>query len=115
MKTKIKEITGDIIIFENGYKLYSHHNKDCCENHWLDFEHLKKEDYQDLEFDLSNDDFFTRIENYGISLNATNNFPLRIPGYGSNNGYYSSNLKLILEVDRGKREYDVSECQVINE
>lgn len=113
MITKIKEIKEDIIYFENGFKLYSDHDQACCESHYLDFEHIKEEDYKDLEFDLSNDNFFTRIEDYGIALNATNNFPLRIPGYGYNNGYYGSNIDLILETDKGLRTYDVSECQII--
>ncbi len=116
MKTKITEIKDDIIYFNNGYKLYSSHEQDCCENHYLDFTHIKKEDYEDLEFDLSNDNFFTRIPDYGIQLNATNNFPLRIPGYGYNNGYYSSELTLILEVNnKENRIFDITECQVIGD
>lgn len=115
LTTKIKHISDDIIVFENGYKLYSNHSQDCCEHHWLDFSNIKEEDYKDLEFDLSTDNFFNRVEDYGIELLATNNFPLRIPGYGSNNGYYSSNLDLVLETDKGTRNYDITECQVIND
>ena len=58
--TKIKEIKNDIIYFENGYELYSDHDQDCCESHYLDFEHIEKSDYKDLEFDLSNNNFFKR-------------------------------------------------------
>lgn len=115
MKTKIKEIKDNTIIFDNGYILKDYHYDDCCESHYLDFTHIEESDYKDLEFDLSNDTFFTRIEDYGISLNATNNFPLRIPGYGSNNGYYSSNLSLILIDNEGNEsKFDISECQEIN-
>lgn len=116
MNTKIKAIYDDEIMFDNGYKLSSYHESDCCEHHYLDFEHIEEDDYKDLEFDLSGDNFFTRIEDYGIQLNALNNFPLRIPGYGSNNGYYSSNLSLILIDSDGKsKSYDVSDCQVITD
>ena len=116
MITKIKTISDDKIIFENGYKLYSHHEQDCCERHYLDFEHIEKDDYKDLEFDLSNDNFFTRIPDYGVQLNALNNFPLRIPGYGYNNGYYSSMLTLILVDDKNnEKTYDISDCQEIRD
>lgn len=114
--TKIKEIENDIIYFENGYELYSDHDQDCCESHYLDFKHIEESDYKDLEFDLSKDNFFTRIPDYGIQLNALNNFPLRIPGYGYNNGYYSDNLTLILK-DNFKKEtaFDITDCQEVND
>lgn len=116
MKTKILKIENDIIYFENGLKLYSHHDSDCCESHELSFKDIKEEDWKDLEFDLSNDSFFTRIPDYGIQLNATNNFPLRIPGYGYNNGYYSDHLDLILTDDKDfNKQYDITECQEIQE
>jgi len=117
MTTKIKEIKDEIIYFENGYKLYSDHDQDCCENHFLSFNDIVESDFKDLEFNLNNDEFFDRIEGYGIELKATNNFPLRIPGYGYNNGYYSSNLKLVLEKNKGEKPsiFDVSECQTIND
>lgn len=120
MTTKIKEIDKKSrdgqIIFENGYKLSSYHECDCCEYHWLEFADIEESDYSKLEFDLSNDNFFTRITDYGIQLNALNNFPLKIPGYGSNNGYYSHNLTLVLEDDKGNSKfYDITDCQEISD
>ena len=38
--TKVKQINNYSIEFENGVKLFSNHDQDCCEHHWLDFEHL---------------------------------------------------------------------------
>lgn len=116
MSTKIKKIQDDEIIFEDGHRLSSYHDSDCCEWHHLGFDDIEDFDYDDLLFDLSNDYFFTRIEGYGIQLNALNNFPLRIPGYGVNNGYYSSNLSLILtDINGESKSYNVSECQVIED
>lgn len=112
---KIKDIKEEEIIFEDGSKLYSYHESDCCEYHWLDFSNIIKEDWKDLEFDLSNDNFFKKVEDYGIELIPINNHPLRIPGYGSNNGYYSSNLSLCFESKSGNKTYDISECQVISD
>jgi hypothetical protein len=71
-------------------------------------------DFDGLEFDLTSDDFFERIEGYGIALKPVAGHPVRIPGYGSNNGYYSSQLDLVLSDGKGfSKVFDVSECQKI--
>ena len=91
-------------------------NQIVVKKHWLDFEHIKLEDFEGLDFDLTTDDFFERILDYGIGLKPIKGFPVRIPGYGSNNGYYSSNIDLILtDGKKFNKTYDISECQVITD
>lgn len=113
MKKCIVVKINDEIVFDNGVKLYSYHDQDCCESHYLSFDDLTLLDFDGLEFDLSNNDFFRRIEDYGIELIPIRGHSVKIPGYASNNGYYSSNLKLILEDNEGSiiRRYDITECQ----
>jgi len=73
-------------------------------------------DFAGLEFDLTSDDFFERIVGYGIALKPIVGFPVRIPGYGSNNGYYSSDLDLVLIDGKGfSKVFDITECQDIND
>tara|TARA_R110000803_G_C11910445_1_gene313174 strand:+ start:251 stop:628 length:378 start_codon:yes stop_codon:yes gene_type:complete len=111
---KVIRIDDDEVEFENSVKLYSNHESDCCEYHYLSMSDLTIEDFEGLRFDLTNDNFFKRIDDYGIELIPTNGYSVKIPGYGSNNGYYSSQLDLILT--NGKdftKEYDISECQDI--
>lgn len=111
-KLKVIKIDSDSIEFENGIQLYSDHDQDCCESHYLDFSDLTIEDFENLEFDLTNDDFFNRIEGYGIELIPVNGFSIKIPGYASNNGYYSSNLSLIVTDNKQfNKFFDISECQ----
>ena len=116
-KVKVVSISDDdaSITFDNGVILYSNHDRDCCESHYLSLADLTIADFEGLEFDISNDNFFERIDGYGIALKPLNGYPVRIPGYGHNNGYYSSQLDLILEGDGFKKVYDVSDCQVIEE
>ena len=112
---KVVALNSDEITFDNGMKLYSNHDQDCCENHYLSMGDLTIADFDGLEFDLTNDDFFERIEGYGIALKPLNGFPVRIPGYGSNNGYYSSNLDLIITNTNGSgiyKEYNISDLNV---
>lgn len=112
---KAIKVTPDEVEFEGGIKLYSNHDQDCCETHYLSFEHLSISDFEGLEFDLSNDNFFKKIEAYGIELIPVKGHPVRVPGYGFNNGYYGTNLDLIITGVGFKREYDISDCQLISE
>ncbi len=113
---KVIKIKSDSLEFDNGVKLYSYHEADCCEHHWISLDDLTIEDFEGLEFDLTNDNFFERIEDYGIALLPLNEHPIRIPGYGSNNGYYSDNLSLVLEAG-GKiiKSFNISECQIVQD
>jgi hypothetical protein len=113
---KVIEISNEQIIFEDGTKLYSHHDQDCCENHYLDFTHISLDDFLGLEFDLSHYNFFERVKDYGIRLLPVIGYPVSIAGYGINNGYYSENLSLILKSpDDNIKYYNVTECQVVRD
>jgi len=106
---------NDGIKFDNGVFLCSNHNSDCCESHYLDFTHITIDDFDGLEFDLTSDDFFERIEDYGIALKPLTGHPVRIPGYGYNNGYYSSHLELVLSDNKGfLKVFDITDCQDIS-
>jgi hypothetical protein len=111
---KVIKVDKYYIEFEEGYILSSDHERSCCEDHYLDFSHITLEDFDNLEFDLTNDNFFNRIENYGIELMPIKGHSVRIPGYAYNNGYYSYNLSLVLEnKDLGYlKTFDITECQV---
>ncbi len=110
--SKVIAVTSDDITFDDGHVIYSQHYQDCCESHYLSFNDLSVEDFGNLEFDLSDDDFFERVEDYGIRLIAVNGSAIPVPGYASNNGYYSSNLSLVLQYANGNRKtFDIQECQ----
>jgi hypothetical protein len=102
------------IEFENGIKLYSFHDTECCEAHELNLKDLTLEEFDGLEFDLTNDNFFKRIPDYGIELIPIYGHSVKIAGHGYNNGYYSDQLELVIEQD-GKeiKRYDITECQSI--
>ena len=115
-KLKVVKIESESITFDNGFTLCSNHEQDCCEHHWLSFENLTFKDFEGLEFNLSNDEFFRRVPDFGIELVPLRGWPVRVPGYGSNNGYYSDQLDLVLIGSDGKefKTYDITECQEID-
>jgi len=109
---KVIKIDDESLTFDNGVVLSSNHVAECCESHYLYLADLTIADFDGLEFDISTDDFFERIEDYGIALKPLNGHPVRIPGYGRNNGYYSSRLDLVLSDNSGfSKLFDISECQ----
>lgn len=111
---KVIQINNDSIKFNDGTVLESEHEQDCCENHFLSFADLDLKDFNGLEFDLTNDNFFNRVEGYGIELLPINGYPIRVPGYGYNNGYYSGNLTLnIYNINSTYfKRYNITECQL---
>ena len=111
MNTKVINVTSDFIEFDNGIKLESDHESYCCEHHWLAFDDLTLDEFNGLEFDLSGDDFFKKIIDYGIELIPIKGLSVKIAGHGSNNGYYSTNLRLVLNGLNFHKEYDITECQ----
>lgn len=113
-KLTVVKVNDDGIEFDNGVRLYSYHSQDCCESHELYFRDLTLEEFNGLEFDLSNDNFFQRIPGYGIELIPIHGFSVRIAGHGSNNGYYSDNLDLIISDGKGfEKTFEISDCQVV--
>lgn len=111
---KVVSMDDESITFDNGLVLSSYHEQDCCEDHYLDFSTSSLSDFDGLLFDLTSEDFFERVEDYGIRLipKLGTGHPIAIPGYGNNNGFYSSNLELILTNNNGfKQVYDITECQ----
>ena len=92
-----------MIHFDNGKALLDHHNSDCCEQHWAEFEQLKTYNISpttgkeisifDLDFDPET--MIKPVEDLGFLLIATNGDKFLVPCYGENNGYYSTNLTLL--------------------
>lgn len=115
-KVKVIKVDSESIEFDNGVNLSSAHSQDCCENHYLSFGDVKLEDFDGLWFDLTKYDFFNRIDGYGIELVPIHGHSVKVPGYGYNNGYYSSDLSFELyENNVCLKRFDISDCQVISD
>ena len=111
---RVIKLEEDSITFDNGLTLDSSHEPECCEHHYLCFKDLTLEDFEGLEFDLTGEDFFKRIEDYGIELIPIKGHSVKVPGYGDNNGYYSANLDLCLTGEGVNKVFDITDCQAIN-
>lgn len=112
---KVIYVDSDVLRFDDRSELYSEHDQDCCENHYLSFSGFSLKDFEGLEFDLTARNFFEKVEDFGIRLLPINGQPISVPGYGYNNGYYSSNLKLVLDRNGDVTKFDITDCQDIKD
>lgn len=93
---KIKEITSEHILFNNGTQIESYHDQDCCEHVYADFEQLLTTTIMDEEFTNEDLQQIRPIEDAGLKLKT-----YLIPCYNEQNGYYSSDLTLIVRYPDG--------------
>lgn len=111
----IVSVENDRVVFDDGRWLESNHEADCCEHHWLDFTEAAKDGaLVGMRLDLAGE-FFRRVPEYGIELLSASpdRLPVRVPGYGRNNGYYGNQIDLVLRGREGMtlKRWDVTECQ----
>lgn len=86
---KIKEITEDYILFDNGNKITYDHEQDCCENNYADFGQL-----DDLALDEEFDENleFEAVEESGFRFGNQPNKMYFVPCYSCQNGYDTDEL-----------------------
>lgn len=115
---KIKEIKEDRIIFDNKYELECYHEQDCCEHVYADFGVLK--DYnvstktgktiniKEIDFKENLLELIEGMKGQGFNILSKIGEKFFIPCYNEQNGYYSSNLRLILYKDGIEETVDIS-------
>ena len=116
---KIKEIKEDTITFDNKYELEYYHEQDCCEHVYADFEVLK--DYnvstktgktiniKEIDFKENLLELIEGIKGQGFNILSKIGEKFFIPYYNEQNGYYSSNLRLILYKNGIEETVDISD------
>ena len=116
---KIVKITDEEIKFDNGYILRYFHEQDCCEHVYADFRVLntynvstktgKKIHIKNIDFEESIKNLIEGIENAGFNMISKIGEKFFVPCYNEQNGYYGSDLELILTVnDNIFESYDIS-------
>lgn len=94
--------TESYILFDNGEKLSSEHNDDCCEQVYADFQNMQVMGQREKNYVDSNElDFFENIldsivpiEGLGFYLVSKQGICLLVSCYNVQNGYYSDYLEL---------------------
>ena len=116
---KIKQIDEDEIVFDNNYELRYYHEQDCCESVYADFEMLKNYNVsvktgkniniKEIEFVETLESLVEGVPQAGFNIISITGEKFFIPCYNEQNGYYSSDLELILVKDKTREIMDISE------
>lgn len=89
---KIKRVTENEIVFDNGNLITYFHDQDCCEHNYADFSVLTKDTiYIDHDFDPNLQ--FEFIENEGFTF-GDEIAKIFIPCYSCQNGWYSPDIEI---------------------
>lgn len=99
---KIKEITEEEIIFDNGNRILFDHEQDCCEHNYADFNQIDDivrewEFDENLKFELCSGSGF-RFGNEGRMI--------FVPCYSYQNGYYSTEINIYYGYRHGEALID---------
>ena len=88
------------IVFTNGVTIYDYHEQDCCESVYCDFNQVENL-FKTQKF---NSLVIEGVEGCGIKVNG-----YFIPCYNEQNGYYSSDLELQIEIGRKHINLNISD------
>ena len=86
---RIKEITSEHILFDNGNYITFWHCPDCCEENYADFSQL---DSEASDYDFDEDLKFEIVPEAGFRFGDKRMF--FIPCYSDQNGYYSDDVEI---------------------
>lgn len=86
---KIKEISENFILFDNGNMIACSHEQDCCEHNYADFEQL---DDIARNYDYKENLIFEEVEDAGFRFGDRPERMFFVPCYSIQDGYYSSDI-----------------------
>ena len=112
---KIKEVTDEAIIFDNGNTITYDHDQDCCEHNYADFSVLNESNVN-YNFDFNENLLFKFVDDAGFMFGSGDeDYPenihwIFIPCYSEQNGYYTNEIdiyytvkeKIVIKEDKQK-------------
>lgn len=122
---KIIKITPNYVEFDNGSIIESDHNNDCCESHYVDFTSLLHQGAENADFPRNLLDLVVKksYENENeskydyeswqsfIDIKDKKGHKYTLTIYNSNNGYYGTDVRLILTNKWVKGYQEIYEVQ----
>lgn len=103
---KIKEVTDEKIIFDNGNTISFDHERDCCEENYADFSILDKNNVN-YDYDFDEDLIFEAVDELGFKFGSDGRW-IFIPCYSEQNGYYTDKIDIYYKGERVLR-FDAQE------
>lgn len=94
---KIKEVTGEHILFDDGQVITFIHELECSECNYPAFEDLDKDAF---DFEFKKDLDFEAVDYAGFRFGNEGIRMFFIPCYSEQNGYYTANIDIFLNGQR---------------
>jgi len=95
---KIKEVTDEHILFDNGNTITFEHDRDCCECNYADFGTLTKNNVN-YGFNFNEELIFEFIDGMGFRFGSKDSNDvihwIFIACYSDQNGYYSNDIDIL--------------------
>lgn len=99
---KLIKINENSLEFDDGTIIEDNHDQDCCEHVYADWKQLNDTDIMSKDFAEIK---IEGVKDSGFRLNG-----YFVPCYNSQNGYYGSNLELIItNPSKDKKIMDISD------
>lgn len=95
---KIKEVTDEKIIFDNGNTISFDHRSDCCEENYADFSILN-ENNVNFNYNFDEDLIFESVDELGFKFGSDGRW-IFIPWYSEQNGYYTDEIDIFYKNER---------------
>ena len=89
---KIKQVTDEAIIFDNGNSITFDHEQDCCEDNYADFSILN-ENVVNYDYNFKENLKFRAVEGMGFKFGSDGRW-IFIPCYSEQNGYYTEEIDI---------------------
>lgn len=89
---RIKTVTDETIVFDNGNVISFDHDQDCCENNYADFSILNP-CVVNYDYDFKEKLKFRAINELGFNFGSDGHW-IFIPCYSEQNGYYTSEINI---------------------
>lgn len=93
---KIKQVTYDMILFDDGSKITYDHQRECCEENFADFEQID-DIAKNTDFDTNNM-LFESVEGSGFRFGNKGKM-FFVPCYSDQNGYYTEHIDIYYNDD----------------
>ena len=92
---KIKNVTDNAIIFDNGNSITFSHEQECCEWNYADFSIL---DERNVNYDFDENLIFEFVDEAGFMFGSEDVLHymhrIFIPCYSEQNGYYTTDIDI---------------------
>lgn len=89
---KIRQVTDEAIIFDNGNTITFDHEQDCCEYNYADFSILN-ENVVNYNYNFKENLKFRAVEGMGFKFGSDGRW-IFIPCYSEQNGYYTEEIDI---------------------